>query len=107
MWCAGSRVLTGRWWGLQWLQSTLWTQHGIRTVRKTMKEISEQGSVGGEGQLLVDGWTASVVYFRAGYTPVDYYTDAEWDARQLVEQSRAAKCPTVTYQLAGVHPPHC
>jgi len=44
----------------------------------------------------------SVVYFRAGYTPADYFGEEEWTARALVEESNAAKCPTVGYQLAGV-----
>jgi glutathione synthase len=43
----------------------------------------------------------AVVYFRAGYTPVDYPTEAEWKARQKIEESFAIKCPTVEYHLAG------
>lgn len=42
-----------------------------------------------------------MVYFRAGYTPVDYPTEREWEARLMVEQSAAVKCPTLGYQLAG------
>lgn len=45
--------------------------------------------------------TVSVVYFRAGYTPNDYPTDVERQARVLIESSRSIKCPTVGYQLAG------
>lgn len=43
----------------------------------------------------------SVVYFRSGYTPNDYPTEREWKGREIVEQSSAAKCPSVAYQLAG------
>ena len=42
-----------------------------------------------------------MVYFRAGYTPDDYPTDAEWAARATLEASAAVKCPTLAYQLAG------
>ncbi len=38
---------------------------------------------------------------RAGYTPTDYPSELEWQARALVERSAAAKCPTAAYQLAG------
>ncbi len=43
----------------------------------------------------------SVAYYRAGYTPTDYPSESEWQARQLVEESAAIKCPSVGYQLAG------
>ncbi len=39
----------------------------------------------------------SVAYFRAGYTPVDYPTDAEWAARLLIEQSVAIKASPFTF----------
>lgn len=43
----------------------------------------------------------SVVYYRSGYAPADYASDADWDSRLLVERSRAIKCPTIALQLAG------
>lgn len=43
----------------------------------------------------------SVVYFRAGYTPVDYPTPAHYDTRYLLESSRAIQCPSIQLQLAG------
>jgi glutathione synthetase len=42
-----------------------------------------------------------VVYFRAGYTPNDYPSDAEWDARAIIERSIAIKCPSLAYHLIG------
>ncbi len=33
----------------------------------------------------------SVAYFRAGYAPADYPSEAEWAARLLIEQSLAVK----------------
>ena len=57
---------------------------------------------------VVSGWgtgagevEVSVAYFRAGYTPRDYPTEAEWEARAMLELSRAVKCPSVAYQLVG------
>ena len=45
-----------------------------------------------------------MVYFRAGYAPTDYPDGddgIEWKARLKLEQSRAAKCPSLGYHLAG------
>lgn len=41
------------------------------------------------------------VYLRAGYSPDDYPTEAHWGAREKLERSSAAKCPSVAFQLAG------
>lgn len=43
----------------------------------------------------------AVVYYRAGYTPIDYTSQREWDARLKLELSAAIKCPSVALQLAG------
>ena len=43
----------------------------------------------------------SVAYFRAGYTPGDYPSEAEWGARLLIERSFAIKCPSIGQHLAG------
>jgi glutathione synthase len=85
----------------QWLQLRLWELHRVRTLRRTLAELAARGAVGADGRLGIDGCTASVVYFRAGYTPDDYPTEAEWAARELVERSDAAACPSVALQLAG------
>ncbi|KAJ9512241.1 hypothetical protein QJQ45_012796 [Haematococcus lacustris] len=55
-------------------------------------------AVEGEGEAAVP---VALVYFRAGYSPTDYPSEVEWTARQRVESSSAAKCPSVAYQLAG------
>jgi glutathione synthase len=46
----------------------------------------------------------SIVYFRAGYAPTDYpdgLDGKEWKAREILERSRATKCPCLGYHLAG------
>ena len=43
------------------------------------------------------------MYFRCGYSP-DQYPSAdgcEWEARLTIERSRAIKCPSIAYHLAG------
>lgn len=64
-------------------------------------QIAAEGKLGPDGRLTIGGHPVAIVYFRAGYTPTDYPTETEWDARVLVEQCDAYKCPTVAYQLAG------
>lgn len=43
----------------------------------------------------------ATIYFRAGYTPDHYHGDVEWKGRLLMERSRAIKCPSIQYHLAG------
>lgn len=85
----------------QWLQLQLWEQHGVRTLRCTLREIADEAQLGAGGAMTIRGHPVSVVYFRAGYTPNDYPSEVEWQAREVIERSNAAKCPTVAYQLAG------
>ena len=85
----------------QWLQLRLWEMHRVRTVRRTLADVAARGALDAGGRLTIDGHVASVVYFRAGYTPDDYPGQAEWAARVLIERSDAACCPSVALQLAG------
>jgi len=90
----------------QWIQLQLWERHRLRTLRRTLKQLSESGQVDEQdGTLTLQEGNESikvlVVYFRAGYAPTDYPSEAEWAARAMIENSNAAKCPTVAYQLAG------
>lgn len=41
------------------------------------------------------------MYYRAGYTPTDYTSPADWATRIALERSRAIKCPSLALQLAG------
>uniref|UniRef100_A0ACD5YLD8 Uncharacterized protein n=1 Tax=Avena sativa TaxID=4498 RepID=A0ACD5YLD8_AVESA len=68
---------------------------------KTLSEVEAEGQVLPDGTLVVDGKKVAVVYFRAGYTPNDYPSEAEWSARLLMEQSSAVKCPSISYHLVG------
>lgn len=84
-----------------WLTSLLWRNHGVRLIRRTLAEIHHQGRIAFDGSLLIGEQLVSVVYYRAGYGPSDYPTSKEWEARLLIERSRAVKCPSVAYHLVG------
>jgi len=75
--------------------------HGIDARRVTLLDLLDRGSVDAAGALTIDGWECSVAYLRAGYSPDEYLSEREWEARAALEASRAIKCPTVAYQLAG------
>nr|CAD7461892.1 unnamed protein product [Timema tahoe] len=73
----------------------------IRVIRKTLTEIGEQGKLGPMKELIIKDDVVSVVYFRSGYEPGQYPSQLEWEARLLVERSRAIKSPSIQYHLAG------
>jgi glutathione synthase len=73
----------------QWLQQTLWQQHGVVTHRVSLGEVEQalelrplqqQQQQQQQQQLVLrsTGQVVGCVYFRAGYTPNDYPTENEW-----------------------------
>jgi len=87
------------------LEHALQDAHGVAMSRVTLLDVAGARAALDEHSraLAFDGgaWEASVIYFRAGYSPAEYLSEAEWTARAALENSRAIKCPTVAYQLAG------
>jgi glutathione synthase len=90
----------------------LTTKHGVAVLRRSLTSLSDskcaalsktnnENGKKGLNILMVEGHEISVVYYRAGYTPRDYPSNAEWAARLLVERSYAIKCPSIAYQLVG------
>ncbi|KAK4852271.1 hypothetical protein QYF36_022557 [Acer negundo] len=85
-----------------WLSSVLKERYPLLLTRgPSRREIDTEGELLPDGTLLVGGQAVAVVYFRAGYTPIDYPSESEWRARLLMEQSSAVKCPSISYHLAG------
>ncbi|OAY42222.1 glutathione synthetase, chloroplastic isoform X1 [Manihot esculenta] len=84
-----------------WLFAPLKEKHDVTAIRKTLAEIDKEGELLPDGTLLVNGQAVAVVYFRSGYAPTDYPSEAEWRARLLMEKSSAIKCPSISYHLAG------
>ena len=42
-----------------------------------------------------------MIYLRCGYHPDQYPTEREWEARLMMERSKAIKSPSIHYHLAG------
>jgi glutathione synthase len=49
----------------------------------------------------VEGFERHNRYYRAGYGPDDYPTEAEWSARTMLEHARCPKCPSISDHLSG------
>ncbi|WP_220763133.1 MULTISPECIES: glutathione synthase [unclassified Shewanella] len=83
---------------------------GIRTIRRTFRELHGKLKTGDNHRLLLDGVGAiDTVYLRAGYQYCDYHAndiisrvccDALMQTRIFIEQHRVAVNATVSQQLA-------
>nr|NP_728118.2 glutathione synthetase 2, isoform H [Drosophila melanogaster]NP_788925.2 glutathione synthetase 1, isoform I [Drosophila melanogaster]NP_788926.2 glutathione synthetase 1, isoform H [Drosophila melanogaster]NP_788927.2 glutathione synthetase 2, isoform D [Drosophila melanogaster]AAN09450.2 glutathione synthetase 2, isoform H [Drosophila melanogaster]AAO41699.2 glutathione synthetase 1, isoform I [Drosophila melanogaster]AAO41700.2 glutathione synthetase 1, isoform H [Drosophila melanogaste len=73
----------------------------IKVLRRTLTEVHREGKLGQSKELLLGSQEVAVIYFRAGYEPGHYHSQADWDARYLMETSLAIKCPSIHYHLAG------
>ena len=51
------------------------------------------------GRLFMRDEEITAVYYRAGYSPADYTSADDWEARIILEKSRAIKCPSIDLQL--------
>ncbi|KAE9547815.1 hypothetical protein FO519_008974 [Halicephalobus sp. NKZ332] len=73
----------------------------IRVFRLTLTQCSEFLSLK-ENDLVFDNKIViSLIYFRSGYSPKQYHSKKEWDARLMMEKSNAIKCPWIGLQLAN------
>ena len=52
--------------------------------------------------LVYGNFKVAVIYYRAGYTPNDYPTNKQFDARRILEHSNAINCPSISLQLMGL-----
>ncbi|NXV83020.1 GSHB synthetase, partial [Atlantisia rogersi] len=81
------------------VENELWSRD-IRVIRRRFREVFERGCLDAARRLYVDGQEVAVVYYREGYVPKNY-DQQNWEARLLLERSRAVKCPDIATQLAG------
>ena len=94
------------------IEYCLWREQQVPMVRATLSEVHAHAKLISRqsvrtlvlsGGRFAQPLEVSVVYFRAGYTPNDYPSDDEWNARLLLERSLAIKCPSLAQHLY-VHP---
>ncbi|XP_043256266.1 glutathione synthetase-like [Colletes gigas] len=73
----------------------------IKVIRRSLKDLVSEAKLGSNKELIIGDQIVSVVYFRSGYEIEAYPTEHEWSVRLLIERSRAIKCPSIQYHLAG------
>ncbi|KAL2745192.1 glutathione synthetase-like [Vespula maculifrons] len=73
----------------------------IKVIRRSLNDLVLVAQLGSNKELIVDDLVVAVVYFRSGYELQAYPTEKEWDVRLLIERSKAIKCPSIQYHLAG------
>lgn len=86
------------------LEFRLFEDHNVPVVRMSLTKAFSEITLGEDGALKVGDKEIAVIYYRAGYAPTDYPDGddgIEWQARLKLEKSRAAKCPSLGYHLAG------
>lgn len=83
------------------LASALVVEHGVPMMRCTMEELGREGELKG-GDLWFRGRRVAMGYFRGGYAPTHYTTEASWQARRLLEASTALSVPSIPAQLANM-----
>jgi len=85
------------------VEFALWRRHKVPVVRMSLTDI--RARLRNEGGVLTLGkYEVGLVYYRAGYAPTDYPggdDGPEWQARELLENSRATKAPSLGYHLVG------
>ncbi|XP_030388871.1 glutathione synthetase isoform X2 [Gopherus evgoodei] len=81
------------------VENELWTRN-IRVIRRQFEDVFEKASLDNDRRLYMEGQEVAVVYYREGYMP-ENYNKQNWEARLLIERSKAVKCPDIATQLAG------
>lgn len=74
----------------------------IRFLRVPFGELHEISKLGPNKELLLNqNQEVALIYFRNCYDPSNFDFPESWPTRILLEQSRAIKCPSIQFHLAG------
>ncbi|XP_008552792.1 glutathione synthetase [Microplitis demolitor] len=73
----------------------------IKVIRRTFNQLINQAQLRANKELFVEDYLVAVVYYRTGYESSAYTSQEVWKVRLLMERSRAIKCPSIQYHLAG------
>ncbi|XP_043946110.1 glutathione synthetase [Protopterus annectens] len=81
------------------VENELWSR-SIHVIRRRFEDVIERASLDEKRRLFMDDQEVAVVYYRHGYMPHNY-SQQNWQARLLMERSRAVKCPDIATHLTG------
>ncbi|XP_049763451.1 glutathione synthetase-like isoform X1 [Schistocerca cancellata] len=73
----------------------------VGVLRRRYSDLKDQAKLTDNKALFVDGHEVAVVYYRTAYEPAQYGGAEGWKTRLLIERSKAIKCPSIHYHLAG------
>ena len=74
----------------------------VKIIRKSLNDPRQFCVDPVNGILEVDGHEIGLIYYRAGYSPTEYISLEYWKSRDILESSRAIKCPDMASHLAGL-----
>lgn len=74
----------------------------IRIVRRPWSQLHDIARFTEDRRFYVEQHEVALVYYRHCYAPSDYFSEKSWSLRLKIETSRAIKCPSIQYHLAGV-----
>ena len=73
----------------------------MQVIRASLDEVGLEARLSEEKELIYKNTEISIVYFRAGYMPEQYPSELCWQGREIIELSKAIKCPDINFHLAG------
>ena len=77
----------------------LFEKHHIFAHVVTLADVGDNAKLDAEtGALFYNNKEVALVYYRAGYS-IDEYGEKEWKAREMIEFSKAVKCPNILLHL--------
>ncbi|CAF0773073.1 unnamed protein product [Rotaria sordida] len=68
----------------------------------TFIDICQYCSLDSKGILYFNDFEVALIYYRSAYDPKHFYNEDIWQAYIMLESSRAIKCPSLRYHLAGM-----
>ena len=74
----------------------------IRILRRSWTELHDIAKFTEDRRFLVHELEVALVYYRFCYDPSHYSSEKSWSLRLQIETSRAIKCPSIQYHMAGV-----
>lgn len=92
------------------ISTQLTSTHGVKVFRLPFDEALEHTNISESKSRSLHyvpphspstPYEVTTLYFRAGYSPDEYMSEASWEARLHLERSAAIKCPSVLTHLAG------
>uniref|UniRef100_A0A663N7C6 Glutathione synthetase n=1 Tax=Athene cunicularia TaxID=194338 RepID=A0A663N7C6_ATHCN len=78
------------------VENELWNRN-IRVIRRRFRDVFENGSLDDAKRLYIE----EKLFFFLADGMVYLFLSQNWEARLLLERSRAVKCPDIATQLAG------